>query len=161
MTDTHSHHPSSPNRIEMDAVSLLNADHEKVDALFEEYEQATSNEEKKELVAQICMELSVHAQLEEEIFYPAFQAANEDESLVPEAKVEHDTMMDLIEQIEGIEPDGEVYDAKVKVLSEYVKHHVKEEQSEMFAKAKTESMDLDELGALIAERKDDLLAERD
>ncbi|MCR2747843.1 hemerythrin domain-containing protein [Limnobacter parvus] len=161
MTDTRNTEIFDTTETEMDAVSMLKADHEKVNALFEEYEKAESDEEKKELVAEICAELSVHAQLEEEIFYPAFKAAHEDKMLVPEATVEHATMMSLIEQIEGIEPDGEDYDAKVKVLSEYVKHHVKEEQSEMFTKAKTDSLDLDELGALMAERKIDLLAERD
>lgn len=160
MTNTRTRNTDT-TETELDAVSMLKADHEKVSALFAEYEKAESDEEKKELVAEICTELSVHAQLEEEIFYPAFKAANKDKLLVPEAIVEHATMMSLIEQIEGIEPDGDDYDAKVKVLSEYVKHHVKEEQSEMFTKAKTEALDLDELGALMAERKADLLAERD
>jgi len=151
---------STDTDTDTDAISLLKADHEKVNELFAEYENASTKNEKKEIVSKICTELSVHAQLEEEIFYPAFKAAHKDKLLVPEATVEHATIMDLIEQIEGVEPDGEAFDAKVKVLSEYVKHHVKEEHAEMFTKAKTESLDLEELGALMVERKADLLAER-
>ena len=114
---------------------------------------------KKALVADICTELSVHAQIEEEIFYPAIKAALKDKLLVPEATVEHGGVKDLIAQLEGVEPDGEMYDAKVKVLSEYVKHHVKEEQNEMFPKVKASSLDLVELGARMAARRDDLLAQ--
>lgn len=161
MTDTHTTRSNSDTDSKTDAVSLLKADHEKVSDLFADFEQADSNEEKKKLVSKICTELSVHSQLEEEIFYPAFKAANEDHELVPEATVEHRTIKDLIEQLEGAEPSGEDYNAKVKVLAEYVKHHVKEEHSEMFVKEKTESLDLDELGALMIERKADLLAERE
>ena len=161
MTDTHTTRSNSDTDSKTDAVSLLKADHEKVSDLFADFEQADSNEEKKKLVSKICTELSVHSQLEEEIFYPAFKAANEDHELVPEATVEHGTIKDLIEQLEGAEPSGENYNAKVKVLAEYVKHHVKEEHSEMFVKEKTESLDLDELGALMIERKADLLAERE
>lgn len=160
MTETHNTHSSSSTKTESDAISLLKADHEKVSRLFADFEKADSSEEKKKLVSEICTELSVHTQLEEEIFYPAFKAANKDKLLVPEATVEHETIKDLIEQLEGAEPNGEVYDAKVKVLSEYVKHHVKEEHSEMFIEEKTDSLDLDELGALMIERKADLLAER-
>jgi hemerythrin-like domain-containing protein len=128
--------------------------------LFEDYEKAESKNKKKALVADICTELSVHAQIEEEIFYPAVKAALKDKLLVPEATVEHASLKDLIAQIEGVEPDGEVYDAKVKVLSEYVKHHVKEEQNEMFPKAKATSLDMVELGARMAARKAVLLAAR-
>ena len=142
-----------------DAIALLKADHEAVSDLFAEYEKTRSVPKKKALVAEICTALSVHAQIEEEIFYPAIKAALKDKLLVPEATVEHAGVKDLIAQLEGIEPDGEMYDAKVKVLSEYVKHHVKEEQNEMFPKAKTSSLDMVELGARLAARKDDLLAQ--
>lgn len=152
---------TNSNNTNTDAVSMLKADHEKVQTLFSDYEKASTDKQKKDLVTKICTELKVHAQLEEEIFYPAFKAAHKDKLLVPEATVEHATIEDLIEQLEGGEPDGEAYDAKVKVLSEYVKHHVKEEHSEMFTKAKTDSLDLEELGSLMAERKVDLLAEHD
>ena len=143
-----------------DATTLLRADHKLVNELFAEYEKARSPSKKKELVAQICTELTVHAQIEEEIFYPAVKQALKDKELVPEATVEHSTMKDMIAQIEGIEPDGEMFDAKVQVLSEYVKHHVKEEQTEMFPKAKASSLDMTELGAELAARKMELLSER-
>ncbi len=140
-----------------DAIALLKADHEAVSQLFAEYEKTHSVSNKKALVAEICTALGVHAQVEEEIFYPAVKAALKDKLLVPEASVEHAGMKDLIAQLEGVEPDGEMYDARVKVLSEYVKHHVKEEQNEMFPKAKASSLDMVELGARLAQRKDELL----
>ena len=142
-----------------DAIALLKADHEAVSQLFAEYEKTRSVPNKKALVAEICTALSVHAQIEEEIFYPAVKAALKYKLLVPEATVEHAGVKDLIAQIEGVEPDGEMYDAKVKVLSEYVKHHVKEEQNEMFAKVKASSLDMVELGARMTARKDALLAQ--
>lgn len=142
-----------------DAIALLKADHEAVTQLFAEYEKTRSVSNKKALVAEICTALSVHAQVEEEIFYPAVKAELKDKLLVPEASVEHAGMKHLIAQLDGVEPDGEVFDAKVKVLSEYVKHHVKEEQTEMFPKAKASSLDMIELGARIAVRKEELLAQ--
>jgi len=142
-----------------DAIALLKADHEAVSEMFAEYEKTRSTPKKTALVAEICTALSVHAQIEEEIFYPAVKAALKDKLLVPEATVEHASVKDLIAQIEGVEPDGEMFDAKVKVLSEYVKHHVKEEQTEMFPKAKASSVDMVELGARMAARKDELLAQ--
>lgn len=144
----------------LEAIALLRADHKAVDALFAEYEKARAPSKKKQLVSKICTELSVHAQVEEEIFYPAVKQALKDKELVPEAIVEQATMKDLIAQVEGKEPDGEMFDAKVKVLSEYVKHHVKEEHTEMFPKAKTTKLDMLELGGLMVERKKVLLAER-
>ena len=140
-----------------DAIALLKADHEAVSQLFADYEKTRSVPNKKALVAQICTALSVHAQIEEEIFYPAVKAALKDKLLVPEASVEHAGVKDLIAQLKGVEPDGEMYDARVKVLSEYVKHHVKEEQNEMFPKARASSLDIVELGARMAARKDDLM----
>ena len=141
-----------------DAISLLKADHEAVSQLFAEYEKTRSVANKKFLVAEVCTALSVHAQIEEEIFYPAVKAALKDKLLVPEATVEHAGVKELIAQLEGVEPDGEMYDAKVKVLSEYVKHHVKGEQTEMFPKAKATSLDLVALGERMAARKEALLA---
>jgi hemerythrin superfamily protein len=143
-----------------DAIALLKADHAAVSGLFADYEKTNSSSKKKAIVAEICTELSVHAQIEEEIFYPAVKTALKDKLLVPEATVEHASVKDLIAQIEGGEPDGENYDAKVKVLSEYVKHHVKEEQNEMFPKAKAAALDLVELGTRMAARKTELLAAR-
>jgi len=143
-----------------DAIALLKADHGTVSELFANYEKSNSSNKKKALVAEICTELSVHAQIEEEIFYPAFKAALKDKLLVPETTVEHRGIKDLIAQLEGVEPDGAIYDAKVKLLSEYVEHHVKEEQNEMFPKAKGTSLDMVELGTRMAARKADLLAAR-
>ena len=142
-----------------DAIALLKADHEAVSQLFAEYEKTRSVSDKRDLVAEICTALSVHAQIEEEIFYPAVKAALKDKLLVPEASVEHAGMKELIAQIEDVEPDGEMYDATVKVLSEYVKHHVKEEQTEMFPKAKASSLDMIDLGARMAARKEKLMAQ--
>lgn len=142
-----------------DATALLRADHKEVSDLFDEFEKTKSASKKKAIVAKVCKALTVHAQIEEEIFYPAFKAAVKDKELIPEATVEHQTLKDLIAQIEGVEPGGEIYDAKVKVLSEYVKHHVKEEQNEIFPKAKSATkLDLVQLGAQLLQRKEELLA---
>ena len=139
-----------------DATSLLKADHKLVEALFAEYKGTNSTAKKKLIVAQLCKELTIHAQIEEEIFYPAVQQALKDHELVPEAIVEHQTLKDLIAEVEGVEPDGDMYDAKIQVLSEYVKHHVKEEESEMFPEAKGTKLNLGELGILMTERKEEL-----
>ncbi|MDY0747571.1 hemerythrin domain-containing protein [Paucibacter sp. R3-3] len=141
-----------------DAIALLKADHKKVSGLFEEFQSSRSAAKKKKLVDQICMELTVHTEIEEEIFYPAVKAALKDKELVPEANVEHASIKDLIAQVKGVEPDGEMYNARVKVMSEFVKHHVKEEQNEMFPKAKKTTLDMLELGARMAARKAELLA---
>ena len=141
-----------------DAIAMLKADHKKVSGLFAEFEKARAASTKKKLVTTICTELSVHAQVEEDVFYPAVKAALKDKVLIPEAVVEQATMKALIGQIEGVEPDGEMYDAKVKVLSEYVKHHVKEEHTEMFPKAAKTRLDMVALGAQMAARKSELLA---
>jgi hemerythrin-like domain-containing protein len=143
-----------------EAIALLRADHKLVDDLFKEYEETKSAAKKKQIVTKICTELGVHAQVEEEIFYPAVKKALRDKELVPEATVEHATLKDLIAQVEGVEPDGEMYDAKIKVLCEYVKHHVKEEQNQMFPRAKSAHLDLVKLGTQIGERKAELMAER-
>lgn len=150
----------STNTRPQEATTLLRADHKLVAGLFEDYEKATSNAKKKSLVDQICTELTVHAQVEEEIFYPAVKAALKDKELVPEATVEHATLKNLIAEVEDKEPDGEMFDAKVKVLGEYVKHHVKEEHNEMFPKAKSTKLDMKELGNRITERKAELMSLR-
>lgn len=150
--------PKAPKA--QDATALLRADHKLVSELFAEYEKTSSPAKKKQLVSQICTELKVHAQVEEEIFYPAVKQALKDKELVPEATVEHATLKDLIAQVEFVEPDGEMFDAKIKVLSEYVKHHVKEEQNEIFPKAKATTLDMVALGAQLAARKADLMGMR-
>jgi len=144
--------------VHKEATAMLRADHKLVSELFEQYEKSRSPAKKKELVTQICKELTVHAQVEEEIFYPAVKAALKDHELIPEASVEHATLKDLIAQVEGLEPDGEMFDAKIKVMSEYVKHHVKEEQNEIFPKARATQLDMTELGAQISARKQELMA---
>jgi hemerythrin superfamily protein len=143
-----------------DAVALLRADHRAVSALFDQFEKTRSPAKKKQLVAEICSELTVHTRIEEEIFYPAFRAALKDKELVPEATVEHASVKSLIAAVKDREPDGEDYDAKVKVMGEYVRHHVKEEQTEMFPKAQKSKMDLVDLGQRLASRKQELLAEQ-
>lgn len=158
MSNTTKTIPPKATTAAQDAIALLKADPATVSDLFAEYKTANSSKKRKALVAEICAELTVHTQIEEEIFYPAIKAALKDKLLVPEATVEHAGVKDLIAQLEGIEPDGELYDAKVKVLSEYVKHHVKEEHEEMFPKVKASSLDLVELGAQMAARKADLLS---
>jgi len=140
-----------------DAVAMLKDDHKKVSALFEQFEKTRSPAKKKQIVATICQELKVHTTLEEEIFYPEVKSALKDKELVPEAKVEHASVKDLIAQVEGREPDGEDYDAKVKVMGEFVKHHVKEEQDEMFPKAQKTRLDFVALGERMAQRKQELM----
>jgi hemerythrin superfamily protein len=140
-----------------DAIALLKADHKKVGELFEQFQKSKSVARKKKLVEQICTELTVHTEIEEEIFYPAVKAALKDHELVPEANVEHASIKDLIAQVQDVEPEGEMYNARVKVMSEFVKHHVKEEHTEMFPKARKSKLDLVELGAQLAARKKELL----
>ncbi|WP_411879130.1 hemerythrin domain-containing protein [Polaromonas sp. YR568] len=143
-----------------DAIALLRADHKVVSDLFEQFEKTRSDARKAAIVAQICKELTVHTQIEEEIFYPAVKAALKDHELVPEANVEHASVKDLIAQVEGKTPDGEMYDARVKVMGEFVKHHVKEEQNEMFPKAKKTRLDMVALGEQMTARKQELMAAR-
>ncbi|MBB6096044.1 hemerythrin superfamily protein [Povalibacter uvarum] len=144
-----------------DAISLLKADHRQVEKWFGEFEKARADSRKTQLAAQICLALRVHTQIEEEILYPAFFEATEDTELHHEAIVEHDGAKRLIEQIEASGPDEEFFDAKVKVLSEMIKHHVKEEEQPggMFAEAKKAKMDLKELGEQLAARKAELMGE--
>ncbi|HEV8503040.1 MAG TPA: hemerythrin domain-containing protein [Casimicrobiaceae bacterium] len=141
-----------------EATAMLRADHRKVSGLFEQYEKARSTAKKAALVATICNELKVHTQIEEEIFYPAVQAVLKDHELIPEANVEHGSVKALIAQVEGKTPDGDLFDARIKVMSEWVKHHVKEEQNEMFPRARKTRLDMRALGARMAARKAELLA---
>jgi hemerythrin superfamily protein len=138
-------------------LTLLKADHEAVSKLFATFERrkdSMSADQKKELAAKICTELTVHATAEEEIFYPAVANGVEDAGeLVPEAKVEHESLKSLVSQIESADPDDELFDAKVKVLGEYVKHHVKEEEGPIFRAVRRAGLNLQELGRKISERK--------
>ena len=153
--------PATARRVPVpkDAIAMLKADHKKVSGLFADFEKARAASKKKALVAEICQELTIHTTLEEEIFYPAVQTALKDHELVPEANVEHGSVKDLIAQVEGVEPDGDMYDARVKVMGEFVKHHVKEEQNEMFPKAQKTRVDMVELGQRMMARKQELLAD--
>ena len=141
-----------------DAIALLKADHRKVEDLFGKYEK--SRAKKADIAKQICMELTIHTMIEEEIFYPACRRAGVEGDMLDEANVEHDGAKILIAELEAGTPEDDFYDAKVKVLSEEIKHHVKEEEQRdgMFAKAKKADLDLDELGAQLQARKDDLMA---
>ena len=160
-TSTKSAGPKDRNN-ETDAIALLTADHKTVKGLFKEFEQLTKkddvDEQKAQLVRQICNELTVHAQVEEELFYPAVREAIDDDDLMDEADIEHASAKDLIAQLETLEPGDDHYDARVTVLGEYVDHHVKEEEGEMFDKARKADVDAAELGAEIAERKEELKA---
>jgi hemerythrin superfamily protein len=147
-----------------DAIKLLTSDHKDVKALFKQYdglvEAENSGEEKQALAEQICQMLTVHATVEEELFYPAArEVLGEDEDLVDEADIEHASAKDLIAQIQSSSPDEDHYDAKVKVLGEYISHHVQEEEGEMFPKVKKAGLDSATLGVDMAARKDQLMAE--
>jgi hypothetical protein len=144
-----------------DAIALLKADHRKVEDLFEKFEKATSSSRKQALAHEICTELKIHTLIEEEIFYPAFRSLIEDDTL-DEAYVEHDGAKVLINDIEAGSPDDDFYDAKVKVLSEEIKHHVHEEEMPaegMFAQCRKTDVDLVALRDLMAARKTELLAQ--
>ncbi len=144
----------------MDAIALLKKDHRTVEDLFAEYEKAGGDGRKQKLAEKICLELSVHAQIEEEIFYPACEGKVE-EDLLKESYVEHDGAKVLIAEILGGGPDDEYYDSKVKVLSEEIEHHVEEEEKRMeglFAQARKAGLDMDELGEQLAARKSELTA---
>ena len=143
-----------------DAINLLRADHKTVSEMFDEYDRRKnrlSPDKKREMVETICQELRVHARIEEEIFYPAARQALKDPDLLDEAQVEHNSAKDLMSQLEAGGPDEELFDAKVKVLGEYVKHHVKEEQNELFPKVKKSKLDTQQLGEELMRRKQELM----
>jgi hypothetical protein len=142
-----------------DAIALLKADHRKVEDLFEKYESARSK--KADIAKQICLELTLHTMLEEEIFYPACRQAGVDSDMMDEANVEHDGAKSLIAELEAGSPDEDFYDAKVKVLSEEIKHHVKEEEKRggIFSGARAAEMDLAALGQKLTARKEELMAQ--
>lgn len=141
-----------------DALNLLKQDHQRVKELFQRFEKARGEEQKSKLAESICNELKVHAQIEEEIFYPAAREALEDEDLLDEAQVEHDTAKQLIAQIESADASDQLFDAKVKVLGEYVNHHVREEETEMFREVRRTDLDLAALGEQLNQRKQQLQA---
>lgn len=153
---------STTRRSKNDAIKLLMADHAKVKKLFKEFEKLSKKKDeggKEELAEQICKELTIHAQLEEEIFYPAVREAIDDDNLMNEAAVEHASAKDLIAQIQSMDVSNPMYDATVTVLGEYVNHHIEEEENEIFPKAEKAKIDMEEIGSEIAERKEALTEE--
>jgi len=158
--------PATTSRSQPDACSLLDADHRKVKKMFKDYEElskskaASASQKKRDLANEICMELTVHAQIEEEIFYPALREAIKDTDLLDEAEVEHASAKDLIAQIkDGVDIDDK-FDAKVTVLGEYIDHHVKEERNEIFTKARAaKKLDLVAMREQLQTRKEELMSE--
>lgn len=150
-----------PSRKPVDAIALLKEDHRKVEGLFETFERARGDDRKADLVRQICMELEIHTIIEEEIFYPACKGKIRDSDLLEEGYVEHDGAKVLIAELLDASSSDEFYDAKVTVLAEMIKHHVKEEERRskgLFAQARDAGLDLDALGKKLKARKEELMA---
>jgi len=154
--------PVSPRAAADNALAVLRADHERVIELFARFERLKSNgPQKGQLVERICDELELHTRIEDELFYPSIRPSIGDDDLMDEAQVEHESAKALIEQLRGMKPGDTLYDAKVTVLGEYVKHHVKEEQDEMFPKVEKIDLDLVALGRALKTRKRQLKGESD
>ena len=152
--------PKSLMSDEQDAVAMLTADHDKVKDLFAEFEEikdTRANRQKEKIVTEACRELTVHTKLEEEIFYPALRKAIDEDDLMNEAKVEHDSAKQLIRQLESMQATDGMFVAKFTVLAEYVKHHIEEEQNEMFPLARKSELDLEALGRKMMKRKEQLM----
>jgi len=143
----------------MSAIDLLEQDHREVEAYFDEFEGLRDDEAKDALARKICMALTVHTQIEEEVFYPQAREAIEDDDLLDEALVEHDGAKKLIAEIEEMEAGEELFDAKVKVLGEMIRHHVEEEEEELFPEVEKSEMDLEAVGKQLAQRKAELMTE--
>lgn len=144
-----------------DAIALLKQDHRLVERLFDEFE-AADDDQLQSIAERVCQLLTVHAQIEEELFYPRAKESLDDEDdieLVNEASVEHQSAKDLIAKVEGMAPEEETFKATVKVLGEYVKHHVKEEENELFPKLKKTEFDMKDIGAQLFDRKMQLMQE--
>ncbi|MBV8505838.1 MAG: hemerythrin domain-containing protein [Alphaproteobacteria bacterium] len=146
---------------QVNAFDLLEQDHREVEESFDEYDELKDSDEdrKAQLAEKICLALKVHAQIEEEIFYPQARDASQDNDLIDEAIVEHATVKNLIAEIEAMEVGEELYDAKIRVLGEMVKQHIKEEEEELFPELQSTKMDLDAVGKELTERKQELMAE--
>lgn len=142
-----------------DAIKMLKAEHREASAIFKEFANTKSGPRKLKLAKQVCLALRIHMQIEEEIFYPACREAGIDPSLIDEGDVEHDAAKKLIKEIEAGKAGDDHWDAKVKVLGEMIKHHVKEEEAidGMFWKARRTDIDFDELGVELQLRKDQLM----
>lgn len=154
---------ASASSTQVDAIELLTEDHKKVKKLFKEFESLQKNkaskDQKADLVKEICLELTIHAQIEEEIFYPSVRSAIKEQDLMDEAQVEHASAKDLIHQLETMTPEEDLYDAKVIVLAEYIEHHVKEEEKEMFPLVKKTKLDMQKMGEDMSARKEQLKAD--
>lgn len=148
--------PAQNTKANPDAIAMLEADHREVERLFEGFERADGDAVKRDLAIAICVALKVHARLEEELFYPAAYKVLDDKNLIDEAQVEHASAKDLIAQIEAGAPGEAFFEARVKVLAEYIAHHVAEEEEEIFPKCRKSAMDLNRLGAIMALRKQEL-----
>lgn len=145
------------------ALVFLRADHEAVIDLFKKFENTRSDEKKQKLADKICKELTAHTTIEEEIFYPAIRearAVKDTDDMLDEADVEHDGAKKLIADIQANQAGAELFDAQIKVLSEYIKHHVKEEYATIFPAARKSEIDLKAIGLQLAERKQELLSEQ-
>jgi hemerythrin superfamily protein len=155
--------PRSRTKTSTDALDLLKQDHDRVEKAFKEFEKIDRQDAEacRLLIARVCEELTVHTTLEEEIFYPAVRQAIEDEDLMNEAAVEHETARMLIEQLQNMGPDDPNYFATFTVLGEYVRHHIKEEQGEMFPAARKGGLDLAALAERMQGRRDELLSQED
>ena len=138
------------------AIALLTEDHKKVQKIFDQFERTRDDRRKADMVETALHELKLHTEIEEEIFYPAVRQAIEKDELLDEAAVEHESAKHLIGELEGMHPGDELFEARFTVLGEYVKHHIREEQREIFPLAKRAKMDLNELGEQLAQRKKEL-----
>src|SRR5690606_3777700 len=154
--------PAAASPARHDAIALLIDDHKKVKKLFKEFEKRAKADDiagKMEVAQQICDELTIHTMIEEEVFYPAARQLLKDEDMFNEAEVEHASAKDLIAQIEEMDGDDPMYDATVKVLSEYIDHHVEEEEKEMFPQVRKTRLDLEAVCVQLMERKEELSEE--
>lgn len=163
-TATKSAKPAPRAEKKADAIKILTEDHRKFADLFDEFEKMkkkgdADEEAKQYIVETCCAELTIHAQLEEEIFYPAAREAIDDLGLLDEAEVEHASAKQLISELSAMQPGDDLYDAKFTVLGEYVKHHVEEEEGELFKKVKKSDMDLEEIGQELLQRRLELREE--
>ncbi len=152
---------STPKKISrktkgIDAIALLKADHREVEKLFGQFEKAKAADRKRAIVGKICDALTVHAKIEEEIFYPQARDAlsRKGDDLLDEAEVEHEGIKRLVAELKDADPGVDLYDARVTVLSEYVKHHVKEEEGDLFPKVRKSDLDTEKVGAELAARKE-------
>jgi hemerythrin superfamily protein len=146
-----------------DALELLSADHDRIQRLFENFTELVAaeadDEDKQQVVDEICLLLTVHAHLEEELFYPAARRVLDDEDLIDEAQVEHEGVRELIDELLTLRPFDELFEGRVRLLEESVTHHVEQEENEMFAQLRAAGMDFEALGEQMAARREDLMAE--